>query len=190
MPATSRFLLLGEPLALDLVNTRVRRNGANVDLLDTPSALSAWLRAERERVAWMGAADGADLEAVLTLRDAIDRLLRARRARTQPPRISLNRVNQALSSKVARGRLCWSATGPFLKPPSARARRDALLGMLAADALTLLAGPEAGRVRECAHADCILQFVTRNRRRIWCSGASCGNRSRVAKHYERSRQAV
>lgn len=49
MSVSRRFLLLGEPLALDLVNTRIRRDGVNVDLLDKPAALTAWLQAGHGR---------------------------------------------------------------------------------------------------------------------------------------------
>lgn len=186
----SRFLLLGEPLALDLVNTCVRRAGAEVDLLDSPAALGAWLRAEHGRVAWTGAADAADLADVRTLRDAIDRLLRARRDRTRGARADVARVNRALAPGRARPQLEWGASGPTMKPPPAPRRRHALLHALASDAVTLLTGPDADRVRECAHPDCRLQFVAHNPRRHWCSSQLCGNRARVARHYRRYSQAV
>lgn len=50
--STPHFPLLGEPLSLDVVNTRVRHRGADVDLLDAPSALAAWLSAESARLPW------------------------------------------------------------------------------------------------------------------------------------------
>ena len=69
MNATSRFPLLGEPLSLDLVNTRVRRDGVIVDLLDTPVALNAWLRAEAKRMSWTGSASMADWRRLRVMRD-------------------------------------------------------------------------------------------------------------------------
>lgn len=186
----SRFPLLDEPLALDLVNTRIRRDGTEVDLLDSPVALLAWLRAERGRLAWSGAIDVADLATVRALRDAIDRLLRARRGHVRPARADVDRVDHALASGPALAQLGWGATGPVLKPLPAPARRCMLLHTLARDALMLLTGPCADQVRECAHPDCRLQFVARNPRRQWCSDQLCGNRARVAKHYRRHHQAI
>lgn len=186
----SCFPLLNEPLALDLVNTRIRRDGVEVDLLDSPAALAAWLRAEHKRVAWTGAIDAADLANVRTLRDAIDRLLRARRGHVRPARADVHRVNHALASGPALPQLGWGAAGPSLKSPPAPARRCVLLHALASDALTLLTGPCADQVRACAHPDCRLQFVARNPRRQWCSGRLCGNRARVATHYRRHHQAM
>ena len=189
MIATSRFPLLGEPLALDLVNTWVRRNGVDVDLLDKSAALTAWLRAEHARLAWTGTADAADLKAVRTLRDAIWHLLLAKREHMQPPSAALSKVNRALSNPAARPRLTWNAAGPHLTPPTPRSRRGALLRALAADAVALLTDPQADHLRKCSHPDCVLQFVARNPRRRWCSDALCGNRARVARHYLRRHEA-
>lgn len=189
MPSTksshSRFLLLGEPLALDLVNTRIRRDGHEVDLLDTPAALDAWLRAERQRVAWKGTTNRDDLAAVRALRDAIDALLRSRRRRVPADAPALACVNHALGVSPGHPRLQWAADGPVLQPVARGAQRNALLRSLAVDALALLTGADAPRVRECAHPECRLQFVARNPRRRWCSGRTCGNRARVAAHYQR-----
>lgn len=193
MPAAKssnpRFLLLGEPLALDLVNTRVRRDGREVDLLDSPAALRAWLHAERERVGWVGAAGRGDLVAVRVLRDAIDGLLRARRQHGTADAAAIARVNRALDAPAGHVRLRWGTAGPALQPASRHAQRNALLRALADDALALLTGVAAAQVRECAHPECRLQFVARNPRRRWCSGRTCGNRARVAAHYQRHHRA-
>lgn len=180
-----RFPLVGEPLALDLVNTRVRRGGTDVDLLRSTAALAAWLRMERERVTWHGPATADDLDAVCGLRDAIDCLLRARRAGSRPPRTALARVNHALAADDVRQRLAWNASGPALAAAPLHTQRSALLREVARDAVALLTGPRADRVRECAHPDCRLQFLALNPRRRWCSSATCGNRARVAEHYRR-----
>ncbi len=187
MTAASAFLLLGEPLALDLVNTCVRRAGVDIDLLETPLALTAWLAAEAGRVPWVGACDKADLQAVQTLREAIAALLRAQRAGVRPATSALRQVNAALVPSAASSRLVWANAGPRLVPPVLARKRDALLRALAVDAVGLLTGRDATALRTCAHPDCVLQFVARNPRRRWCSAALCGNRARVARHYRRER---
>lgn len=174
-------------MALDLVNTRFRSGGADVDALDTVAALTAWLGMEKARVAWHGKATRADLAAVRELRDAIDSLLRARRAASRPPSAAVACVNRALAAGGTHPRLTWGATGPALVAPPAPAQRAGLLRELARDGVALLTGPDAGRVRECAHPECRLQFLALNPRRRWCSSATCGNRARVASHYRRQR---
>jgi predicted RNA-binding Zn ribbon-like protein len=184
--AASPFPLLGEPLSLDLVNTRVRKDGVQVDLLDTPSALTAWLAAEAGRQPWTGAAATAmDLRAVRTMRDAIVELLAAMRAGVTPRRGALRTVNAALSNSAATMRLVWTPAGPRVKAQAVTLGRDALLHALAVDAAGLLTSPQAKLIRKCAHSECVLQFLARNPRRRWCSAAVCGNRARVARHYLR-----
>jgi predicted RNA-binding Zn ribbon-like protein len=73
-----------------------------------------------------------------------------------------------------------------------RTRRDpttvaALLASLACDAVDLLGGPLAGRIRECAAGDCALLFLDTSRagRRRWCSMATCGARAKMAAYRAR-----
>lgn len=185
----SIFPLLGEPLALDLVNTRVRCGDGIVDMLDSPSRLDAWLRAERHRIAWAGHASRGDLAALRALRDALDALLHAPLRRADPPIAAVKALNRALAARVPSPRLAWTGGSACRAPPPARARRTLLLHQLARDALDLLTRPHAARVRKCAHPDCILLFVARDARRQWCSSATCGNRARVARHYARGHGA-
>jgi predicted RNA-binding Zn ribbon-like protein len=184
MNTTSRFPLLGEPLSLDLVNTRIRRDGVLVDLLDTPAALNAWLRAEAKRVSWTGSASTADVRPVRAMRDAMAELFHARREHIKPAPAAVAKISAALSAPGARVRLVWAGAEPRLAPLSARSRRSVLLGELAADAVAVLTGPPAAHLRTCANPDCVLQFIARNPRRRWCSSALCGNRARVARHYQ------
>ncbi|HEX7381807.1 MAG TPA: ABATE domain-containing protein [Nevskiaceae bacterium] len=185
----SDFPLLGEPLCVDLVNTRARRDGAVVDLLDGVSALKAWLALERARGGWRGAVSAADLVAVRELRDAVDGLLRARAARRHPSPDAVDAVNLALSARVPEPRLAWTGRDPERRweTKGAAGARDTFLRQVALDTVELLTGPRAQWLRKCAHPDCMLLFVADNRRRRWCSSARCGNRARVARHYSRVR---
>jgi predicted RNA-binding Zn ribbon-like protein len=190
MTTQTRFPLLGEPLAIDLVNTHVLQRGSHVDLLDRPSAVAAWLRAERGRIAWRGPVDVVDLVAVRALRDATEVLLRARLERALAQESMVRQFNRALAVPSARTRLEWTAAGPRKSLPAANAQRDTLIRALALDALEILTGPQAGLLRQCAHPACRLLFVARNPRRRWCSGAICGNRARVARHDAIGRRAI
>jgi len=190
MAITPHFPLLGEPLSLDLVNTRIRSGGTDVDLLDAPAALATWLAAESGRLSWSGVVSAADLRAVRTLRDAIAALLSARRVGARPRPAAVTMVNAALSASAPAARLVWTAAGPRAARRTAALQRDALLYALAMDAVSLMTGPDAARVRTCEHPDCVLQFLARNPRRRWCSASVCGNRARVARHYARHQKAT
>jgi predicted RNA-binding Zn ribbon-like protein len=49
----------------------------------------------------------------------------------------------------------------------------------------LIGGLDRERLRRCDGPGCVLFFVATNPRRRWCSPAICGNRVRVARHYDR-----
>ncbi|CAM5551965.1 Zf-CGNR multi-domain protein OS=Streptomyces tendae OX=1932 GN=GUR47_17670 PE=4 SV=1 [Streptomyces tendae] len=59
---------------------------------------------------------------------------------------------------------------------------------MARDAIELLTGPHADRVRECGAHNCYLLFVDTSRpgrRRLACATGHCGNREKVRAHRAR-----
>jgi len=73
-----------------------------------------------------------------------------------------------------------------------RTRRDAataaaLVASVARDAVDLLGGPLADRIRECSAGDCALLFLDTSRagQRRWCSMAACGARAKMAAYRAR-----
>ncbi|MFI6708877.1 CGNR zinc finger domain-containing protein [Nonomuraea sp. NPDC050478] len=178
--------LTGEPLALDLVNTRP----ATGDLLTTPGDLRVWLGLQADRFAEareLLAAEftAADLAAVRELREHIARALEHVRAGHRPPAADLEAANRAQRAAPAISELTWNgetvtATHRRTGTPGAR-----LTTWLAEGAAGLLADPAVATVRQCDAADCVMLFLPAHPRRRWCSAARCGNRVRVARHYRR-----
>jgi predicted RNA-binding Zn ribbon-like protein len=62
---------------------------------------------------------------------------------------------------------------------------------VARSAAELLTSRELSGLRECAGYDCGRLFMdgTKNRSRRWCDMASCGNRAKGRRHYERRKAA-
>ncbi|MEQ4717039.1 ABATE domain-containing protein [Nonomuraea sp. B19D2] len=178
--------LTGEPLALDLVNTRP----ALGDLLATPDDLRAWLvlRADRFPEARELAAatfTDADLAAVRAVREHVTRAVEHARHAVPPPAGDLEALNQAQRDAPAISELGWNGaavTATRRRTGSAVARLGAWLAEAAAG---LLADPAVVKVRQCEADDCVLLFLPAHPRRRWCSATRCGNRTRVARHYQR-----
>lgn len=182
----SQTSLVGEPLAVDLVNTRT----ATTDRLATLDELRSWLAQQADRFgdaapADVVALDAADLAAVRDLREAVADALAHLRRGDPPPVAAVERINDAqraapaIREVTAHGR---SVTVVPVRsgPPGAR-----LVAALAEAAADLLASEDVGRLRECAADDCVMLFVAANPRRRWCTPDICGNRARVARHYRR-----
>ncbi|WP_106402233.1 CGNR zinc finger domain-containing protein [Actinocorallia populi] len=178
--------LTGEHLALDLVNTRP----AGGDLLAAPQDLHIWLGLQAERfpeardLAAAGP-DAAGLAAVRAVREHTARSLDRVRHGERPPADALAALNQAQRAAPAVAELGWNGEAVTLTrrrtgPPEARAA-----AWLAEAAAGLLADPSAARVRQCEADDCVMLFLPAHPRRRWCSAARCGNRVRVARHYQR-----
>ena len=206
--------LLGEPLPVELMNTVwADRDGLHDELRDA-AGLAAWLQAVAGRFAAGGAGGGPGLAVVLPggrparelagqfreLRDGLRGLAaavtgdpRARAAGTGTPDVAaaVRAVNAACARAPLWSQLAWAA------PPGAPARTlrsagtgpEAALSWIAEAAVLLFTGPDAGQLRACPGPGCVLYFVRAHPRREWCS-AVCGNRARVARHYQRHRHGA
>ncbi|MEV5150037.1 CGNR zinc finger domain-containing protein [Streptomyces sp. NPDC052727] len=175
--------LTGEPLALDLVNTRP----AAGDLLETPDGLRNWwtLQADRLRDEVPQEITAADLAAVRAVREHIARALGHVRRGDRPLAADLEALNEAQRAAPAINELVWngSAVTAARRREGSPGRR--LAAWLAEAAAEVLADPVATRIRECEADDCVMLFLATHPRRRWCSAARCGNRVRVARHYHR-----
>jgi predicted RNA-binding Zn ribbon-like protein len=189
---SSPFPLLGEPLAIDLVNTvaAVGPGGAVVDLIATPEGLRAWLDAQAERLgADRHAAHAllAELPNVHALREALRSLIRAAMRGEAPDGEALALVNAASAAVPFYRVLEW----PLGSVPRALTRHQAKrpaalpLAAIARSGIDLLSSDRRHLLRACGGPGCVLLFLATNPRRHWCSPATCGNRVRVARHYRR-----
>ncbi|MBA8824777.1 putative RNA-binding Zn ribbon-like protein [Saccharopolyspora lacisalsi] len=177
--------LVGEPLALDLVNTRP----VTGDLLTTLDGLRAWLRLQADRFPEMHEIltrlTKEDLADVRMIREhTAEALARVRRGE-RPAEADLEALNRTQGAAPLINELSWNGsttTGARRRigPPGTR-----LAGWLAEAAADLLSDPAVAKIRECAADDCVLLFLPAHSRRRWCSAARCGNRARVARHYQR-----
>ncbi|MEV5328936.1 CGNR zinc finger domain-containing protein [Nonomuraea sp. N2-4H] len=182
--------LVGEPLALDLVNTR----NADGEHLATPESLRAWLDLEAARFPEardLAAADlgEPELATARELRGHTARALEHVRRGERPPQEALDAINRAQRAAPAVTELTWddgALTATRRRDGSAAERLAAWLAEAAAD---LLANPAVATIRKCEADDCVTLFLPAHPRRRWCAAARCGNRVRVARHYQRHKPA-
>ncbi|RKS79529.1 CGNR zinc finger protein [Actinomadura pelletieri DSM 43383] len=176
--------LIGEPPALDLVNTRT----AVGDLLTTTDDLRTWLRLEATRFPQVDAlrAD-ADLAAIRRLREHTSRLIDHARHGTPPPADDLKALNETLQAAPAITELSWNGSALTAARHRIGTPAAQLTAWLAEETAALLTDPAVTKIRQCEADDCVLLFLPAHPRRRWCSPDRCGNRTRVARHYHRHR---
>lgn len=171
--------LTGEPLALDLINTRWNREGVTQDLLADTEGLAAWLASNGLDGTHTG--DEDVLRHLRQAREAVQAAVDGSLAEGAPL------VDAVLAHGRIRARLTaeGAAEEPEFSDPS-----WGPAWLAARNYLELLAeGPD--RIRTCAHEACILHFfdTSRNGTRRWCSMAACGNRAKASRHYARSKES-
>ncbi|MFE5022564.1 CGNR zinc finger domain-containing protein [Streptomyces sp. NPDC056656] len=186
--------LTGEPLALDLVNTRpTGPDGRPADLIDTPRRLAVWLDLEGDRLPEsFGRATPSvdDLAAVHAVRAHIEATLRAVTDGKAPPVSALRALTEAQRLAPAVRELAWDGAAVTAAPRRTGSLGVRLAAHLAESAADLLTDPGIARVRQCEAEDCVLLFLPAHPRRRWCSAARCGNRARVARYYRRHKSST
>lgn len=133
-----------------------------------------------------GRADRVFAEAV-ALREAMYRAFSALARGDAVAADDIDRLNHALARalphlRIRPGGACcrweWSL------PPGAL---DRMLWPIARSAADLLTGDEVGHLGECDSPTCSWLFLdrSRNHRRRWCDMATCGNRAKARRYYQR-----
>lgn len=178
------FRFRGGSLPLDLPATLAGRvSGNHRDALAAPGDLDRWLVASGLTQGFTSAT-AEDLSAARDLRETLYALALARaegRPLPDTPRETLNAFAAQASAEP------WLDNAGLVRR---KGGATALLASVAREAIALLGGPEATRIRQCQGSVCAILFLDTSRKgdRRWCSMSACGNRAKVAafRHRERA----
>ena len=183
------FPMGADPLvAVDLANTLITAVDPAHDLIEDDERAGVWWALEAPRLPSSATPSAVALRSLRTpARDLLDALV----AGAPMSAGSIADLNAAAASVPSSPRLV---------------ERDGVLGaerrwhleyggnpglaMIAAELIAFLTDPaKVATLRRCASRQCSMLFQAENKRRVWCTANLCGNRARVARHYER-RQAT
>ena len=192
MPTEPRpaFVFVGGRPCLDLVATLGRRHAGGVERIPDPDALSRWFVAAGVLAA-APRVTAADLGRARQLREAIATLVRGTIAGQPADGDAVRAVNAGAAAADVPPRLVVDPDGGLAVRLVDGAAGAALAG-IARDAVRLLGGPQASRIKECGHPDCSLVFLdeTQAGRRRWCSMERCGNLVKTAGYRARRTHPV
>ncbi|QNE20458.1 hypothetical protein F1D05_24290 [Kribbella qitaiheensis] len=186
---TAGFMMGGERLvALDLVDTVVLAGEPAVDLIESPERYAGWWELQEGR---LPSGPLPELAATRRLRTAIRDVLDSQLAGVRPLATSVEDINAASAGApssrrlVLRGRELDAETRWHSEYGG-----SAALAAIAGEVIELMADPERlSTLRRCANPNCSMLFLAEHKRRQWCVGSVCGNRARVARHYQRTKQS-
>jgi predicted RNA-binding Zn ribbon-like protein len=192
VPAARAWVLPDEPLLVRLMSTVWADADGLHDDLRTTADVNEWLDAIGVDRAGAHATE-RELATARALRDAFRLLASYLTADGRPGRpaaatadaaAAVDQVN-ATAAELPAPRLALRDGRLGLGVPGGPSRVTVGLAQVAEQAVGLLAGEDAARLRACYAPGCVLYFVKTHPRREWCSVA-CGNRVRAARHYQRT----
>ncbi|MBC3990714.1 CGNR zinc finger domain-containing protein [Streptomyces sp. AC563] len=176
---------LGSVLATSFTGTLSERHGNPVERIPTPHRLVDWLAVYGLAV---DSCTPAQLDLARELRESIHAAATAAALRDALPASAV----QVINDRSARGRasavLTFEGERRWRLSPASR-MADAL-GVIAADAVSVIAGERDGRLALCASPTCRAAFfdTSRSRTRRWCDMNTCGNRQKKARFQAGRRQ--
>jgi predicted RNA-binding Zn ribbon-like protein len=171
----SEFILLGDAVWLDFVNTARGRVASPPDLLPDTAAVGRWARAQS--LDWIDG-NGPSLEEVLVFRGCLTTLAEALHSDLQPPTSAITAINEQLTQNAGSQQL--TRLGGEWELRFAPVRRPTLLEAIAQSAAAGLADPLLF-IRRCAGESCSLFFTddSASQSRRWCHVAVCGQQVKV-----------
>lgn len=168
---------LGSVLATSFTATLTERHGDAVERIPTPHRLVDWLAVNGLAVE---SCTTAQVELAWELRESIHAAATAAAIQDALPASALQVINdrsirsRAAATLTPEGERQW-------RLGSASCVEDAL-GVIAADAISIIAGERDGKLALCASPTCRAAFfdTSQSRTRKWCEMNTCGNRQKKA----------
>ena len=169
---------LGTVLATSFTATLTERQGTPVERIPTPQRLVDWLAVNGLAV---DSCTTAQLELARELRESIHAAATATAIQDALPASAIQIINdcsiqgRAAAILTPEGNRRWRIS-------SASCVEDAL-GVIAADAISIIAGERDGKLALCASPTCQAAFfdTSQSRTRKWCDMNTCGNRQKKAR---------
>ena len=169
---------LGTVLATSFTATLTERRGDAVERIPTPQRLIDWLAVNGLAVE---SCTTAQLELAWELRESIHAAATAAAIQDALPASAVQVINdrsiqgRAAAILTPEGNRRWRLS-------SATCVEDAL-GVIAADAISIIAGERDGKLALCSSPTCQAAFfdTSQSRTRKWCDMNTCGNRQKKAR---------
>ncbi|MFI6703876.1 CGNR zinc finger domain-containing protein [Streptomyces sp. NPDC050509] len=185
MPAGFPDFRLGTVLATSFTGTLSERRGNPVERIPVPHRLVDWLEVNGLAVA---SCTTAQLDRARELRESIHAAATAAALQDALPASAVQVINdysaqgQAAAVLTPEGRRRWLLG-------SASSVEDAL-SVIAADAVSVIAGERDGKLALCASPTCQAAFfdTSQSRTRKWCDMNTCGNRQKKARFQANQRK--
>ncbi|UYM03402.1 CGNR zinc finger domain-containing protein [Solicola gregarius] len=177
---------LGNVLATSFTATLTERHGDAVERIPTPQRLVDWLAVSGLAV---DSCTTAQLERSWELRESIHAAATATATHDSLPASALRTINDCSIQGGAAAVLTPERHRQWRL--SSASRVEDALSVIAADAISIIAGERDGRMALCASPTCQAAFfdTSQSRTRKWCDMNTCGNRQKKARFNAKQRKS-
>ncbi|MEU3373884.1 CGNR zinc finger domain-containing protein [Streptomyces sp. NPDC006660] len=178
---------LGKVLATSFTGTLSERHGDAVERIPTPGRLVDWLAVSGLAV---DSCTPAQLTLARELRESIHAAATAAALQNALPPTAVHVINDR--SVQGRAAAILTPQGQRRWQLSSASRVEDALGVIAADAIDILAGERDGKLALCASPSCRAAFfdTSQSRTRKWCDMNTCGNRQKKARFNAAQRKGL
>ncbi|WP_150462352.1 CGNR zinc finger domain-containing protein [Nesterenkonia ebinurensis] len=169
---------LGNVLATSFTATLTERHGDAVERIPTPQRLMEWLAVNGLPVQFCTI---SQLERARNLRESIHTVATAAAIQDALPASAVQVINGCSAQGRAAAHLTPEGKRQW-RLGAASCVEDAL-SVIAADAISIIAGERDGKLALCASPTCQAAFfdTSQSRTRKWCDMNTCGNRQKKAR---------
>ena len=180
-PKGGSFRFDAGAVCLDFAHTGGEGPYEVFESLHRPADLGEWLAEPPLGAAVSVPVTDRELVAAKALRQAIWEVAHDRAAQRPLTPSAVAAINRAAAAPPLVPELADDATSATSSGWAAPVRATQALSTMAREAIELLSGPLAERIRECASDNCPLVFVDSSRpgARRWCAMERCGNRHKL-----------
>ncbi|MCF2130525.1 CGNR zinc finger domain-containing protein [Strepomyces sp. STD 3.1] len=187
MPAAFPDFRLGKVLATSFTGTLSERHGDAVERIPTPQRLVDWLAVYDLAV---DSCTAAQLDLARELRESIHAAATAAAVQGALPASAVHVINDRSAQGRAAAILTPEGVRRWRLSPASRVE-DAL-SVIAADAISVIAGERDGKLALCASPTCRAAFfdTSQSRTRKWCDMNTCGNRQKKARFHANQRKSA
>lgn len=187
MPAAFPDFRLGKVLATSFTGTLSERHGDAMERIPTPQRLVDWLAVYDLAV---DSCTAAQLDLARELRESIHAAATAAAVQDALPASAVHVINDRSAQGRAAAVLTPEGVRRWRLSPASRVE-DAL-SVIAADAISVIAGERDGRLALCASPTCRAAFfdTSQSRTRKWCDMNTCGNRQKKARFHANQRKSA
>ncbi|MEU6291600.1 CGNR zinc finger domain-containing protein [Streptomyces sp. NPDC046988] len=187
MPAAFPDFRLGKVLATSFTGTLSERHGDAVERIPTPQRLVDWLAVYDLAV---DSCTAAQLDLARELRESIHAAATAAAVQDALPASAVHVINDRSAQGRAAAILTPEGVRRWRLSPESRVE-DAL-SVIAADAISVIAGERDGKLALCASPTCRAAFfdTSQSRTRKWCDMNTCGNRQKKARFHANQRKSA